>query len=119
MKYDLLDVVLVYISTKDDEQKDELCGMLEVLLDETTDKDTRMEKLEKQYGMKRTVELEGRLRDMDYSVGIANKYLKKGREEGQNQLANAIKRLKSGETDEQLLKSGVDEKTVNLAKACL
>ena len=36
MKYDLMDVVLVFISTEKSTDKDELCGMLEVLLDDKT-----------------------------------------------------------------------------------
>lgn len=40
---------------------------------------------------------------------------KEGHEEGQSILVDAVKRLRAGETPEQLMKSGVDEKTVNLA----
>ena len=76
-----------------------------------------------------------RIEDMDYSVGIARKHFllgvdegrtegraegrTEGRAEGQSELANAIHRLKSGETMEQLIASGVDDKTANLAKSCL
>lgn len=37
------------------------------------------------------------------------------RKEGQSILLDAVKRIRAGETPEQLMKSGVDEKTVNLA----
>lgn len=39
------------------------------------------------------------------------------RAEGMNQLANAVTRLRSGETPEQLKTSGVDQKTIDLALA--
>lgn len=37
------------------------------------------------------------------------------RKEGQSILVDAVKRIRAGETPEQLMKSGVDERTVNLA----
>ena len=39
MKYNLLDVILICLSTEDNPDKDELCGMLEVLLNENTSKE--------------------------------------------------------------------------------
>ena len=41
-----------------------------------------------------------------------------GRQEGQSILAEAIKRLKNGETSKELINSGLDEYTVNLAMSC-
>ena len=130
MQYDLMDVVLVFVSTGKSEEKDELCGMLEVLLDETADKESRLRSLEKEYGMKRTYEIERGLERMcDYSIGIARKHFlqgvadgekrgeKRGIEEGQNQLVDAIQRLRAGETREELIASGIDERTVELASA--
>ena len=62
------------LSTDKTPDKDELCGMLEVLLDENASKEDRLKKLESDYGMKRTVDLEKELDGMcDYSVGIARK----------------------------------------------
>ncbi len=125
MKYDLMDVVLVNISTEKNTDKDELCGMLEVLLDENKSKEDRLGTLEKEYGMRRTVELEKEMDGMcDYSVGIARKnFLKglsngeeKGIEKGQNILVNVIQRLRNGESREDIIKSGVNEKTVDLAE---
>ena len=64
----------------------------------------------------------------DYSVGIARKnFLKglsdgeekgieKGIEKGQNILVNVIQRLRNGESREDIIKSGVNEKTVDLAE---
>ncbi|MBR1742088.1 MAG: hypothetical protein IJ733_09525, partial [Lachnospiraceae bacterium] len=119
MKYDLLDVVLVFISTGKNTEKDELCGMLGVLLDETVDKEDRLRTLEKDYGMKRTYELERGLDKMcDYSIGIAKKHFLqgvadgekqggiRGIEEGQSRLVDAIQRLREGKTREEILASG-------------
>ena len=39
-----------------------------------------------------------------------------GREEGQNLLATVVLRLRNGETPEQILASGVDAKTIELAE---
>ena len=39
-----------------------------------------------------------------------------GREEGQNLLATVVLRLRNGETPEQILSSGVDSKTIELAE---
>ncbi|MBQ9606814.1 MAG: hypothetical protein IJV16_06525, partial [Lachnospiraceae bacterium] len=84
MKYDLMDVVLVFISTERSSEKDELCGMLEVLLDEKAGKEERLSKLEKDYGMKRTYELESKVGGMcDYSVGIAMKNYASGEAQGE------------------------------------
>ena len=83
MKYDLMDVVLVFISTgKTTGVKDELCGMLEVLLADELDKEQRLSSLEADYGMKRTVELERGVDMCDYSKGIAKKHFIKGWTEG-------------------------------------
>ena len=37
--------------------------------------------------------------------------------DGMNQLADAVKRLRSGETPEQLMAGGFDQKTIELAQA--
>ena len=56
----------------------------------------------------------------DYSVGIARKNFLKGlsdgEEKGQNILVNVIQRLRNGESREDIIKSGVNEKTVDLAE---
>ena len=41
---------------------------------------------------------------------------KEGRKEGQNLLATVVLRLRNGETPEQILASGVDAKTIELAE---
>ncbi len=52
-----------------------------------------------------------------FAKGVA-KGVADGRTEGQNELAKAIKRIHNGETIEDLIKSGVDEHTANLAYSC-
>ncbi|MBR3575062.1 MAG: hypothetical protein IKN97_07835 [Lachnospiraceae bacterium] len=42
----------------------------------------------------------------------------KGISQGQSSLADAIKRLRSGESPEDLVKAGIDEETVKLAIEC-
>ena len=62
----------------------------------------------------------------DYSVGIAKenfakgeiKGIEKGIEKGQNLLVKAIQLLREGKNDEYILKEGIDEHTLELAKAC-
>ena len=44
--------------------------------------------------------------------------LREGRTEGLSELAQALQRLKMGETPEQLLQSGVKKDVVDLAVAC-
>ena len=52
----------------------------------------------------------------DYSVGIARESFLEGAEKGQNSLVDVIQRLRNGESREDIIKSGVDEKTVDLAE---
>ncbi len=58
----------------------------------------------------------------DYSVGIARENFAKGEikgiEKGQNLLVKAIQLLREGKNDEYILKVGIDEHTLELAKAC-
>ena len=122
MKYDLMDVVLIFLSTEKTPDKDVLCGMLEVLLDENLTKEDRLQQLESDYGMKRTIELEKEMDSMcNYSVGIAQKnYLRgidKGKNEGQNELVKAVELLRAGKTPEEVAKTGIDQKTIDLAVA--
>ena len=71
MKYDLMDIVMVFLSTSKDTEKDELCGMLEVLLDDQIEKRKKLEILSLEYNMETTIDLERRINTMcDYSVGI-------------------------------------------------
>lgn len=48
--------------------------------------------------------------------GIREEGRKEGRKEGQNLLATVVLRLRNGETPEQILASGVDAKTIELAE---
>ena len=119
MKYDLLDVVMIFVSTPEDVQKDDLCGMLEILLDKEMGKDEKLNRLEDDYQMKKTVTLEGEVTKMcDYSVGIAKENFVKGIEKGQSLLVRAIELLREGKTEAEILKEGIDEHTLELAKAC-
>ena len=51
------------------------------------------------------------------SQGIAQG-ISQGIAQGQSSLADAIKRLRSGESPEDLVKAGIDEETVKLAIEC-
>jgi len=44
--------------------------------------------------------------------------ISQGISQGQSSLADAIKRLRSGESPEDLVKAGIDEETVKLAIEC-
>ena len=44
--------------------------------------------------------------------------ISQGIAQGQSSLADAIKRLRSGESPEDLVKAGIDEETVKLAIEC-
>jgi len=46
------------------------------------------------------------------------KGISQGIAQGQSSLADAIKRLRSGESPEDLVKAGIDEETVKLAIEC-
>ena len=135
MKYDLMDVIMVFVSNDKSVQKDELCGMLEVLLDDKTEKKDRLDILEKYYGIKRTVEFERRMGMCDYSIGIARKNfengwndgerigvkqgirqgIRQGIDKGQNMLVDTVNRSRNGESKDSILRSGVDEHTFELA----
>ncbi len=130
MKYDLMDVVLVFISSEKSAEKDELCGMLEVLLDKTLDAEHKLQKLSHEYGMKRTYTLTKEVARMgDYSLGIAKEnFIKgyeegredghaKGREEGRDsdQIVIAKNLLLQNMTDDFILNTGILPE--NLAKA--
>ena len=80
----------------------------------------RLLKLEKDYGMKRTYELESKVGGMcDYSVGIAMKNYASGEAQGeakgQEKLVDAVQRLRSGEKADDIINSGIDKDTVELA----
>ena len=138
MKYDLMDVVLVAISTESSDDKDELCGMLEVLLDERADSESKLKRLVSDYGMKRTYTLTKEVTDMgSYSEGIAQKNYDKGHTAGYDkghsigygegrsagygegceteQLLIAKNLLRQNLSDEFILKAGITPE--NLAKA--
>lgn len=130
MKYDLMDVVLVSISSDKSTEKDDLCGMLEVLLDEQLDAEKKLQKLSTEYGMKQTYTLSKEVSGMgSYSIGIAKKNLikgydmghEKGREEGREegrdseQIDIAKNLLQQNLTDDFILNTGILPK--NLAKA--
>ena len=84
MKYDLIDVVLIFVSTHDDEEKDELCGMLEVLLDKDLGKKEKLDRLENDYDIQKTVELETEVTKMcDYSVGIYRDGIEEGKKKAE------------------------------------
>ena len=51
-----------------------------------------------------------RLKNMGRQEGF-----QEGRQEGQNILVDAVNRLRRGETPEQIIASGIDQKTVDLA----
>ena len=54
-----------------------------------------------------------------YKKGIYDEGYSKGKEEGQSSLAEAVKKLCSGATVEDLIKEGVDKKTAELAWNCM
>ena len=67
----------------------------------------------------------------DYSLGIAKKNFllgesqgiaqgiaqgeARGVEQGQSELVSAVQRLRAGESEEEIIKSGIDKHTVDLA----
>ena len=59
-----------------------------------------------------------RAHDDGISQGI-EQGLERGIEQGQNQLVDAIRMLKDGETPDSLILSGIDRKTVELAQTCI
>ena len=79
-------------------------------------KEERLSRLEADYGMKRTYELESKVDGMcDYSIGIAKKNYMQGEAQGKNELVEVVQRLRRGESREEIIKSGIDEHTVDLA----
>lgn len=52
----------------------------------------------------------------DWNVRELKKGIEKGIEKGQNMLVDAIMRLRRGETPEQIVASGIEQKTVELAQ---
>ena len=50
-----------------------------------------------------------------YATAIENKGIERGIEQGQNKLVETIQRLRSGESRDEIIASGVDEHTVDLA----
>ena len=77
-------MVLIFVSTHDDEEKDELCGMLEVLLDKDMGKKEKLDRLENDYAIQKTVELETEVTKMcDYSVGIYRDGIEEGKKKAE------------------------------------
>ena len=97
--------------------------MLTDLFDNRMDGMEKVEKLEA-YGLELTKEVKSEVTNMcTYATAMENKGIEKGRKEGievgrttgQNDLVEAIRRLREGESREELLASGLDEHTVDLA----
>lgn len=55
----------------------------------------------------------------DVAQRLEDKGVQKGIEQGQSALSDSIHRLKSGETAESIIASGMDKKTVEIALTCL
>jgi len=84
--YDLLSVVLIALPEDGyTEDKPTLLGMLKTILTPTEDKEVILNRLEKLYGIPRTIELERRIGDMcNLSVGIMEKGIQQGIQQGEN-----------------------------------
>ena len=65
-----------------------------------------------------TILYDGSGKEIKNMCDVAERLENKGRIEGQNDLANAIRELKKGASPEELLKKGYDQNTIDLAIAC-
>ena len=134
-RYDIMNAIIINISGKQDSinSDNELILMLTDLFDERIDGVEKIEKL-KEYGLSLTKEVESEVADMcTYATAMENKGIEKGikegikegikkgikegRASGQNDLVEAINRLRQGESREEILAMGIDEHTVDLAMA--
>lgn len=132
-RYDIMNAIIINISGKHDvaNSTNGLIRMLTDLFDNRMDGMEKVEKLEA-YGLELTKEVKSEVTNMcTYATAMENKGLEKGIEKGiekgrkegievgrtagQNDLVEAIRRLREGESREELLASGLDEHTVDLA----
>lgn len=85
--------------------------------------DRRYEKLlEESEGVSNMCDVAQRLEDRGIAKGRIQGWAEgrvEGRAEGRNLLSNAIHRLKAGEQAEELIASGIDKETVDVALTCL
>ena len=128
-----MNAIIINISGKHDvaNSANGLIRMLTDLFDNRMDGMEKVEKLEA-YGLELTKEVKSEVTNMcTYATAIENKGIEKGIEKGrkegrkegievgrttgQNDLVEAIRRLREGESREELLASGLDEHTVDLA----
>ncbi len=119
-RYDILTAIVINISGKHetDRTENELIRMLTDLFDERLDGTEKVNRLKDEYGLKLTREVESEVSDMcTYATAMENKGIEKGVERGQSELVEVINRLRSGESSADIIASGVDERTVNLALA--
>ncbi|MBR3516032.1 MAG: hypothetical protein IKO10_06935 [Lachnospiraceae bacterium] len=116
-----MNAIIINISGKHD-VANSTNGLIRMLTDLFDNRMDGMEKVEilEAYGLELTKEVKSEVTNMcTYATAIENKGIEKGievgRTTGQNDLVEAIRRLREGESREELLASGLDEHTVDLA----
>lgn len=121
LRYDIVNAIIVNIGNKHDagDSDSRMIGVLNNLFNENMDAEEKLRVLNA-YGIKVTREVEMEVYHMcTYTAELKKQFFSEGRAEGraegQSLLAEAVKRLKAGETPEQILASGMDEETVAIA----
>lgn len=125
-RYDLMQVVIINISKTHniEDTKNELIRLLTDLFNETISGQKKVELLKDRYGLKTTAHFEKEVQNMTaYTARLINEGLEKGRtegrqegrREGENILVDTVMRLRNGESPEQIVASGVEQRTVDLA----
>lgn len=120
-RYDIINAIIVNIGNKHDPKGSEsrMMRMLNHLLNENLNSEEKLKALDS-CGIAVTREIVTEVNCMcTYTTSVLEQGIKKGMEQGMEQgqslLVDAVNRLRAGETPEQLICSGVDENTVNLA----
>ncbi|WP_022773137.1 hypothetical protein [Butyrivibrio sp. AE2015] len=105
----------VIIRLRSNEKVEKSRNTLIAMLEELLGKENEIEKkkrLSEEFGLVMSIETERRLGEM---CNLSEVLVEKGIEKGQTDLVEVIKRLRNGESSADIIESGVDERTVNLA----
>ena len=126
--YDLMEIIILSLGEPENDADCSILNLLNTLFSPSVLPDEKKNVLSKKYNIAMTAELESEVQRMcNLSTAIENQGIKKGLAEGRvegraeerNLLSDAIHRLKAGEQAEELIASGIDKETVEVALTCL
>ena len=115
-RYDLASLIMIRLKKENPESKNELIGMLTTLLSNNLSKEEKEKKLEDNYNIPMSVELEGRLVEMcNLSDLVEQKGIEQGIEQGINSTIRTFKKFSAG--DDVVISSLIEDYNLSREKA--